>query len=87
MGRGDVLASGGMSGRQEVIDTIARLLAEWEGGEPPADWENWNIPDFLEAMGRWLESYENAWTNLGDTPPTDGWVVFEAALRAAARYE
>ena len=40
-----------MDGRQEVADTIARLLAEWSAEAPPPDWENWTIPAFLEAMG------------------------------------
>jgi hypothetical protein len=76
-----------MDGRQAVADTIARLLAEWSAEDPPPDWENWTVPAFLEAMGAWLQSYENAWTNAGETPPTDGWIVFRWALEAGARYE
>ena len=76
-----------MPGRREVADTIARLLAEWDGDQLPADWENWTIPQFLEAMGAWLDSYEDAWLNRGEEPPTDGWVIFRRALEAGARYE
>lgn len=73
--------------RGAVASHIARLLADWQEDQPPRDWENWTIPTFLEAMGAWLDSYENAWTNVGEDPPTDGWVVFKHALEAGARYE
>ncbi len=80
-----------MSDRAEVLGTINALLSEWKGPHhaptPPDDWENWTIPQYLEAMAAWLESYENAWTNRGEEPPTDGWVIFGHALQAAARYE
>jgi hypothetical protein len=66
---------------------ITQLLSEWDGESPPPSWENWTIPTFLEAMGAWLGSYENAWTNVGEVPPTDGWLVFAQALEAGARYE
>lgn len=76
-----------MDGREEVAETLNRLLADWSGDSPPNDWENWTIPAFLEAMKAWLGSYENAWANRGEVPPTDGWVVFKHALEAGARYE
>jgi hypothetical protein len=80
-----------MSDRDDVVATINRLLSDWTGPDhdpvPPQDWENWTIPQFLEAMSAWLGSYENAWVNRGEPPPTDGWVVFRHALEAGARYE
>jgi hypothetical protein len=80
-----------VSGRNEVLATINSLLADWQG-EPhdpttPAHCENRTIPQFLGAMAAWLESYENAWINMDEEPPTDGWVVFNRALSAAAFYE
>lgn len=43
-----------MSGRTEVIATINSLLADWKGGAhdptPPANWEDWTIPQYVEAM-------------------------------------
>jgi hypothetical protein len=76
-----------MDGRQDVAATIDRLLADWDGDQPPSDWVNRTIPQFLEAMGAWLGSYENAWRNRDQEPPKDGWVIFRNALEAGARYE
>ncbi len=80
-----------MEPRAAVLKTIYELLDDWKGPAhdpvPPPDWENWTIPQFLEAMAAWLDVYEQAWRNRGEQPPTDGWVVFEAALRMGAYYE
>ena len=79
-----------MDGRGEVLTRINQLLSQWTGEHhdpPPDDWQNWTVPQFLEATGAWLSSYKNVWTNRGEQPPTDGWVIFQYALRAAARYE
>jgi hypothetical protein len=72
--------------REPVIQAIASLVRDWEPGQPDS-WENWTIPQYLEAMGAWLEVYERAYINRGETVPTDGWGAFAAALRAAAVYE
>jgi hypothetical protein len=80
-----------MDGRDRVVAAVHELLDEWSGplhaATPPEDWENVTVPQFLEAMAAYLGSYENTWTNRGQVPPTDGWVVFEDALKAARFYE
>jgi hypothetical protein len=38
-------------------------------------------PDYIEAMAARLEGYEQADINPGRAVPTDGWIVFAAALQ------
>lgn len=77
--------------KQTIIATIDDLLTDWKGPDhaptPPENWSSLTIPQFLDGMARWLEVHEQAWINDGEEPPTDGWVVFEAALRMGAFYE
>lgn len=75
-----------LEGKDEVIGVLQQLVLEWRQGTP-SGWENRTVPDYLEAMAAWLQVYEQAYTNLAEPPPTDGWAVFAAALRAAAIYE
>jgi hypothetical protein len=72
--------------REPVLAVIRDLRSDWENGQPDA-WENWTIPQYLDAMGAWLEVYEQAYINNGQPVPNDGWAVFAAALRAGAFYE
>ena len=72
--------------REPVLQVIRTLRLDWENGQPDG-WENWTIPQYLDAMGAWLEVYERAYTNTGRPAPTDGWVVFAEALRSGAFYE
>ena len=51
---------------------------------PLGRWENLTIPEYLDAMAAWLESYEQAFISTGRPVPADGWTIFASAVRAAA---
>lgn len=65
---------------------LQQLVSECAAG-PPAHWENLTVPAYLEAMGAWLEAYEQAFINTGAECPTIGWNDFAKAVRAATVYE
>ena len=67
--------------RDPVLEVIRALQKDWENGQPDA-WENWTIPQYLDAMDARLEVYERSYANTGWPVPTDGCGVFAEALRA-----
>jgi hypothetical protein len=72
--------------RADVIRVLESLVAEWGDGKPET-WENWTIPDYLEAMSAWLGSADASYAFRGEPVPSDGWQFFIDALSAAARYD
>jgi hypothetical protein len=74
------------TGRERLIITLEDLASEARS-ERRDSWENVTLPEFLEAMGAWLRSYEHAYINMGRPVPDDPWDVMAAALRAATVYE
>lgn len=72
--------------REEIVEVLDGLVAEWAEGNP-ADWENWTIPQYLDAMAAWLRVAENAYLHGGQPLPANGWEWFKDALQVAARYE
>ena len=52
------------------------------------EWENPDLEGFLEAMGAWIISMDNAYRNMGKTVPVQpDWKVFADILYAAKIYE
>ena len=43
--------------REPVLEVIRALQRDWQNGQPDG-WKNWTIPQYLDAMGAWLEVYE-----------------------------
>jgi len=56
--------------------------------EHSADWENANLPEFLEAMAAWVEDMQGYFTNKGTRMPAQpNWSIFAQILAAARQYE
>ena len=68
-----------MKTRQDVIDAIQELVADFEQNEE--SWENSTLPQYLEAMGAWVEGYG------GKYNPEPSWEFITQMLSAAKIYE
>ena len=70
---------------KEQLLTLIQQLSE----QSPNDWENANTQAFLEALGTWLGSAENLYSNLNiETDASKpSWQLFADALQAALIYE
>ncbi|CAI3936374.1 unnamed protein product [Commensalibacter communis] len=54
----------------------------------PEEWENLDLPSFLEAMQAWVEDMEGYYKNINqDTPTHISWDIFADFLQAAKIYE
>jgi hypothetical protein len=62
------------------------LAYEWVDRQAPG-WENVTVPDYVNALARWLHDSDGFYTNRGEEPPTDPWPVVRDALQAAVIYE
>jgi hypothetical protein len=71
-------------GRDTVTSTARRLSAEATGGPI---WENDTLGTYLEAMAAWLDDCDGYYTDQHRVRPSNVWVIFNDALRAATRYE
>ncbi len=70
--------------KKELIQLIKRLRAE-----DSSKWKNVSTPDFLEALGAWLESADGFYKNfkLETSAEEPSWQLFADALQAATIYE
>ncbi|WP_144126278.1 DUF7660 family protein [Catellatospora sichuanensis] len=73
--------------KERLAATVRELLADWSAGEPPANWENHTVPDYLAALAAWLDDSDGYYAGRGRAVPADGWQVAAEALRAATVYE
>lgn len=72
--------------RQEFIELLNLMKNDLQAS--PADWENRTLPQFLEAMGRWVEDMDGYYLNRGEPVPEKvPWRVFSDFLLAARNYE
>jgi hypothetical protein len=54
----------------------------------PNEWENSTLEKYLDAMGAWLNSMENAYKNMGkEFPEQPSWKMFAEILHASKIYE
>lgn len=72
--------------RDQTVAVLRQLVEDWSDG-PPANWENQSVPEYLEALGGWLEEFEASYRNRGVPVPWNSWQVMRDALRAATIYE
>lgn len=73
-------------GRDLTASVAEDLAHEWSGGAAPG-WANLTVPDYLNALARWLHDSAGYYANHGEEPPTDPWSIVRDALQAAAIYE
>ena len=73
-------------GRDLAAALAEDLAHEWADGPAPG-WENTTVPDYLNALARWLRDSDGFYANRGQEPPTDPWAVVRDALQAAIIYE
>ncbi|MBS2024110.1 MAG: hypothetical protein JST92_17035 [Deltaproteobacteria bacterium] len=71
---------------RDLAEFVRRLAADLEAH--PADWENPDLPRFLEAMGAWIGSLEGYYRNQGGAIPLHpSWRTFAEILAASRIYE
>lgn len=71
---------------ERLTVVVNELVADWSDG-PPANWDNHELPVFLEAFAGWLGDSEGYYASRGRPVPWDAWEVVATALRAATVYE
>ena len=74
------------SGPDFAASVAEDLAREWSNGSA-AGWENITVPDYLNALARWLRDSAGYYANRGEDPPSDAWTVVRDALHAAVAYE
>jgi hypothetical protein len=72
--------------REELSKYVYELLKELEqNGE---EWENNTLPNFLDAMGAWIEDMNGFYMNTKTEPVNvNRWQMFADILAAATVYE
>jgi hypothetical protein len=70
--------------KEQLLELIQQLSEENR-----ENWENVSTQAFLEALGAWLSSAENLYSNLnlGTDANNPSWQLFADALQAALIYE
>ena len=71
-------------------DDLAGFVAELKADllRNPEDWENPDLPSYLEAMTAWIQSMEAFYQNAGrGFPDPPSWKTFAEILLAARIYE
>ena len=80
-----------MNSNDSIVDTKSKLLEVIKrlSNEYPNGFENLSVPDFLEALGAWMEDSEGYYKNLNltDESSNPSWQLFADALKAATIYE
>lgn len=75
-----------VSTKNELIKLIYSLVSEVKSN--PNQWENNDLPSFLEAMASWMEDMEGFYENMNKPYPDDvNWSVLGDILMAARVYE
>ncbi len=72
--------------RQDFVEFV-RTLAD-QCRDRPEEWENRDLPTYLDAMAAWVEDMDGYYRNRGEAvpdPPT--WKTLEDILQAAKVYE
>ena len=72
--------------KEDLADFVALLKADLESSSD--DWENPTLERYLEAMGAWIYSMDNAYKNMGkEFPDQPTWKMLADILYAAKLYE
>lgn len=77
---------GRINSRQDLVVFISRLKDDRVAN--PGDWENNDLPAFLEALAAWSEDLPGFFENRGEeTPEEPTWRLLAMMLLAAKHYE
>lgn len=72
--------------REDFSNFITQLSSDLETNCD--DWENQDLPSFLEAMAAWVDDMDGFYKNSGENIPQNiPWKVFAKILYAAKMYE
>jgi hypothetical protein len=72
--------------REDLSCFVTELAQDLK--ENKADWENQDLPSFLEAVSAWIEDMDGFYKNKGEEiPESVSWKAFANILYAAKRYE
>ena len=72
--------------RKDFVEFV-RTLAE-QCRSRPEEWENRDLPSYLEAMAAWVEDMDGYYQNRGEAMPDQpSWKTLEDILQAARVYE
>ena len=75
-----------ISTREELSEFIAQLSKDLKNNKE--EWENPDLPSFLEAMSAWVDAIDGYYKNKGEDMPQDvPWDMFANILYAAKIYE
>jgi hypothetical protein len=70
---------------EDLIAVVSRLRTSLAEG--PEDWSNSTLDRYLEAIGAWLTTFPQSYTNLGVEVPDPGWRFVADVLRVGRIYE
>ncbi len=72
--------------REDLVKFIQSLANE--SSSASSNWENEDLPSFLEAMAAWIEDMDGYYQNQGEpTPNQPSWKTIGEILKAATIYE
>lgn len=72
--------------KEDFIQLLSSLAQDVKYN--PKDWENRDLPSFLEAMASWIEDMDGFYSNQHKPIPTNiSWEVFADIMLAARIYE
>ena len=67
----------------KFVESLAK-----EASTASKDWENEDLPSFLEAMAAWIEDMDGYYKNRGEPIPSQpSWKTIGEILKAATIYE
>ncbi|MEQ9861123.1 hypothetical protein OI450_03590 [Pectobacterium cacticida] len=75
-----------ISSKDDLVKLISALAKDFK--ENPDEWENKDLPSYLEAIASWIEDMDGYYENTNQPIPKDtNWKVFADILMAAKVYE
>ncbi len=75
-----------VSSREQLAAFLKNLVVDLR--ENPHEWENGDLPSFLDAAAAWVEDMDRYFANRGELlPDPPGWRTFAEIFMAAKFYE
>jgi hypothetical protein len=72
--------------REEFVAFVRALVSRFR--EVPGEWENNELPSYLDALAAWVEDMDGYYKNRGEAlPDPPGWNTLAQMLLAARVYE
>ncbi len=76
----------GIATREDLVKFVEALSNE--SSSASKNWENKDLPSFLEAMAAWIEDMDGYYQNKGESMPSQpSWKTIGEILKAATMYE